>query len=171
MSDYQRQPFDLKNYVQHIKTQRQAGQCFICDLAAGENPHHMVYEDDRAIVFLNKYPSLYGYTLVAPRQHLEQVTGNFPLEDYLALQTLIHQVAESIRAELQPERVYICSLGSQQANSHVHWHIAPLPLGVPFEKQQFQAMMIEKGVLDIPDEELVQFAARLAQRIQTLRGQ
>ena len=169
MSDYQRQPFDLAAYVQGIKSQRQAGQCFICDLAAGQNPHHMIYENDQAVVFFNKFPTLVGYTLVAPRQHLEQVTGDFALADYLALQILIYQVAEALRQELNPERVYICSLGSQQANSHVHWHIAPLPYGVPFENQQFQAMMIERGTLDIPEADSIDLAARLGERIRTLR--
>lgn len=169
MSDYQRQSFDLANYVQDIKARRQAGQCFICDIVAGQNPHHMVYEDEQAVVFLNKYPTLVGYTLVAPRQHLEEVTGDFALDDYLALQTLIYQVTEALRAELNPARVYICSLGSQQANSHVHWHVAPLPYGVSFADQQFQAMMIERGILDIPEADKIQLAQRLGQRIQALR--
>jgi hypothetical protein len=34
----------------------------------------------------------------------------------------------------------VLSLGSQQANRHVHWHLAPLPPGVPFEQQQLAAL-------------------------------
>ena len=28
-----------------------------------------------------------------------------------------------------------------RANAHVHWHVAPLPPGVPYEQQQFRAVM------------------------------
>jgi diadenosine tetraphosphate (Ap4A) HIT family hydrolase len=128
--------------------------------------HHMVCEDDRAVVFLNKYPTVPGYTLVAPREHREQVTGDFPLEDYLAIQQTIYHVAEAIRDEFSPERVYILSLGSQQGNRHVHWHIAPLPPGVPYEAQQCAALSFEHaGVLSFSDDEMATFASRIRQRI------
>lgn len=130
--------------------------------------HHILYEDDFAVAFLNKYPTLYGYALVAPKQHREQVTGHFTLNEYLQLQELIYRVGEVVREETDAERIYILSLGSQQANSHVHWHIAPLPAGVPYEKQQFAALSIENGVLDIPDEEMAILAGRLRQRLQLI---
>ncbi len=109
---------------------------------------------------------LRGYVLVAPREHLEQVTSDFTLEEYLDLQQLIYQVAEAVRQEVPTERVYIFSFGSQQANSHVHWHIAPLPPGVPYEQQQFQAVLLENGVLDILEEELAGMASRIGRRIE-----
>lgn len=52
-------------------------RCFVCEVIA-DNPefaHHVVYEDEHAIAFLNRYPPLYGYVLVAPREHCEDVTG------------------------------------------------------------------------------------------------
>ncbi len=63
------------------------------------------------------------------------------------------------------------SLGSQQGNRHVQWHIALLPPGVPFNQQQFEALMLsDKGYLKIPDAELSELAARLGRRI-ALPGQ
>ena len=131
-----------------------------------EYSHHIVYEDDIAVAFLNKYPTLYGYTLVAPKMHREQVTGDFTAEDYLELQKVIFPVAEAVRLETEAERVYVLSLGSQQGNRHVHWHIAPLPPGVPFEEQQLAALGIEQGILDISDTQMKDLAARLARRIE-----
>ena len=104
------------------------------------------------------YPTLYGYTLVAPRQHREQVTGDFTLDEYLALQRIVYRVAEALRRVMLTERVYILSLGSQQGNRHLHWHVAPLPKGVPYEQQQFHALMAENGVLQISDNEMAQLA-------------
>ena len=64
------------------------------------------------------------------------------------------------------ERVYILSLGSQTGNRHIHWHVAPLPPGVPFEQQQFAALDAERaGVLAMDDPELAELARRIAQAI------
>lgn len=163
-----RKTFDTEKYIETI----QNTPCFICQMVAdnSQNYHHIIYEDDEAIVFLNKYPVLYGYTLVAPKAHKEQATGDFSLESYLKIQKVIYAVAEAIRNHLKPERVYILSLGSQQANSHVHWHIAPLPLGVPFEDQQLNALRFGNGILDLTDEELSDLAAGLRAELINLTG-
>jgi diadenosine tetraphosphate (Ap4A) HIT family hydrolase len=139
-----------------------AGRCFICELVSGnaEFAHRVVYEDDFAIAFLNAYPPLYGYVLVAPREHREQVTGAFTRAEYLRLQGLVYHIGEAIRAVVPTERLYILSLGSQQGNRHVHWHLAPLPPGVPFARQQLAAL--DTNIcLDLSDEELEHLAARL----------
>ena len=160
---FEYQQFDSKSYVERITT----GPCFICEMVTHSSASdHVIYQDERAIVFLNKYPTLYGYTLVAPCAHREQVTGDFRIQEYLDLQRLIYTVAEAVRAETHAERVYILSLGSQQANSHVHWHIAPLPPGVPFEKQQLAALRFSSGVLKIPEDELTELTLHLRERIE-----
>ena len=141
--------------------QRLGERCFICEFLAGnpEFAHHLVYEDDAAVAFLNAYPPLYGYILVAPRQHKEHVIGDFTLAEYLRLQEVVHRVGEAIREVVPTERLYVLSLGSQQGNRHVHWHLAPLPPGVPFEEQQLAALNAD--VLDLDEAELEELAARL----------
>jgi diadenosine tetraphosphate (Ap4A) HIT family hydrolase len=133
-----------------------------------EYPTHIVYEDDVAIAFLDKYPSLYGHTLVAPREHREQVTGDFTTEEYLDLQRRVHRVAQAIRREVGAERVYLYSFGSNQGNSHVHWHIAPLPPGVPYRQQQLAA--IRQDPLRILEEDRASLAARIRQRMEESTG-
>jgi histidine triad (HIT) family protein len=59
------------------------------------------------------------------------------------------------------ERIYVLSLGSRQGNSHVHFHVVPLPKGVPYERQQYHAVMAEHGVLTIPDDEMAAMARRI----------
>jgi diadenosine tetraphosphate (Ap4A) HIT family hydrolase len=99
-----------------------ARPCFICGLVSGDPDfaHHVVFEDDFAIAFLNRFPPLLGYVLVCPKAHLEQVTGDFSRHDYLRLQALIYDVGQALRACLEVERVYVLSLGSQAGNRHVH---------------------------------------------------
>jgi diadenosine tetraphosphate (Ap4A) HIT family hydrolase len=146
----------------------QDGPCFVCQIAAGapDNPIHMVYEDDVALAFLDKYPILYGHVLIASREHREQVTGDFNEGEYLDLQRVVYRVAEAVRNEVKPERVYIFTLGSQQGNAHVHWHVVPLPPGVPYEEQQFAILRrSERGILKMTEEEKALLAAHLRRRL------
>jgi histidine triad (HIT) family protein len=159
-----RQKFDVISYLKLIGSRG----CFICGLVSGDPAfaHHVVFEDDFAIAFLNKFPPLVGYVLVCPKAHLEQVTGDFSQADYLRLQAVVYAVSQALRAVLEVERVYVLSLGSQQANRHVHWHVAPLPPGVAPEDQQFAALDVERaGVLVMNDAEMSQLASRIAHAI------
>ena len=67
---------DLDAYERRVLT----GPCFVCGIVARDPDtpaHHIVYEDADTIAFFNRYPTLYGYTLVAPKVHREQATGYF----------------------------------------------------------------------------------------------
>lgn len=162
-----RKPFDEDTYIQRIQT----GPCFICGMIEGNlEGNHIIYQDDVFIAFLSKYPTLVGYTLVAPIQHFEQVTGDFSIEAYLMLQRAVYQVAEAVRQTFAPERVYILSLGSQQGNRHIHWHIIPLPPGVPFKEQQLAALSAEKGYLDISHAEMKTIARRIRGNMNTAQA-
>lgn len=158
-----REPFDLERYVRRSTE----GACFICEFLNG-NPDYrytLVYETETLVVFLNKYPTLYGYLLVAPKKHLVDVTGSFSEDEYLEIQQLIYRASEAVRAELGPERIYILSLGSVEANAHVHWHIAPLPHGVPLENQQYHALMHENGVVEAAEDEENKYAMQIRRRL------
>ena len=155
----ERRPVDLNQ----LHKAGAAGLCFICEFLKG-NPaydHVLIAETETAVAFLNKYPTLFGATLVAPKRHVEQVTGDFSEREYLALQGFLYRTAEAIRRVLAPERLYILSLGSQTANAHVHWHVAPLPPGVPLAEQQYHALMHEHGVVDVSERELRDLATRI----------
>ena len=125
----------------------------------------MIYQNEEFIAFLNKYPSLYGYARIAPIQHKEQVTGDFTMEGYLSLQRAVYRVAEAVRRTVETERIYILSLGSQQGNRHIHWHIAPLPHGIPFKQQQLAALSIDEGILEIPEPEMADLAERIRRKL------
>lgn len=155
--------FDMPSYMEQI----QSNPCFICAIIEGrDTTHHIVYRDEVAIAILSKYPTLYGYVLVAPITHREQVTSDFSVDEYIALQRIIHKVGEAIRQEVPTERLYILSLGSQQGNRHVHWHIAALPPGVPFEQQQLEALSVKtRGYLHLSEDESVALASKLRDRL------
>lgn len=90
------------------------------------------------------------------------------MEEYLGLQRLIYLVTEAVRKEVGAERMYIFTFGSNQGNSHVHWHVVPLPPGVSYESQQGVWASWRMGVLKIPEEEMASLAARIGRRIERI---
>ncbi len=141
----------------------QNSTCFVCRIVNGEMdyPHEIIFDDGEHFAFVARYPQMFGYVLVAPKQHLEHVVRDLDLDAYLRLQSVIHQVARAVESVVTPERTYLLSLGSQQGNPHIHWHIAPLPPGVPYQEQQYYALMAENGVIPWSLEQASSLAARL----------
>jgi diadenosine tetraphosphate (Ap4A) HIT family hydrolase len=144
--------------------------CFICRMVQGDVrfPENIIYEDDRALVFLDGYPRAYGYTLVAPKEHREQVTGDFSIAEYLDLQRLLYRVSEAVREEVGAERMYLYTFGSNQGNAHLHWHVVPLPPGVPYDEQQGAWATWSKGALRIPQEEMASLAEGIGRRVELI---
>src|SRR5690242_12930320 len=82
---FSRVPFDMQAYRRHVESH----DCFICAVADRDSPtrqaHAVIYEDSQFLVFLNRFPTVFGHTLVCPRAHLEQATADFTEDEYLAL--------------------------------------------------------------------------------------
>ncbi len=151
-----RRKFDTGQYARRSRE----GPCFVCALLTchPDYRHHEVYQDEETIAFLARYPTLRGYCLVAPKRHVESWIHDLDQAAFLRLQAVVRKVASAIAATVATERMYALSLGSQQGNAHLHWQLAPLPPGVPYEQQQFAALMLENGVLDVDDSELADLA-------------
>ncbi|KNX39555.1 histidine triad (HIT) protein [Luteipulveratus halotolerans] len=126
-----------------------AEECFICAFLAGEpgKEHLVVAEDEHHVAFLDRFPTLRGKLLAAPRRHVEHVVRDLTENEFAALMRFVHRVALALESVVLSERTYVYSLGSQQGNAHLHWHIAALPPGTPYREQQFVAIMTEHGVL------------------------
>jgi diadenosine tetraphosphate (Ap4A) HIT family hydrolase len=160
-----RHDFDLDAYARETRERT----CFICDIVAGRDGdgHQILHRDDTAIAFFNRYPTMLGYCLVAPIDHREAVLDDFTEAEYLLLQGVVRKVGRAVSSVVPTERVYVLSLGSNQGNAHVHWHVAPLPPGIAYEDQQFHALMIETaGYLDVSTTELDELAAAIRAELQ-----
>jgi diadenosine tetraphosphate (Ap4A) HIT family hydrolase len=157
-----RVPFDLDAYEARVRADSARGACFICEIVRGERDDHLVvFRDEVRIAFLAKFPTLIGYTLVAPLEHRPDVVGSFTEAEYVELHRRVHRIGAAVSSAVPTERLYVLSLGSHQGNAHVHWHVAPLPPGVPYREQQYAALMHEHGHLDLPQAELRAVAARI----------
>ncbi|MFF0312006.1 HIT family protein [Streptosporangium sp. NPDC004379] len=154
-----RVPFDVESYSRRSRT----GPCFICAIVSGDpgQPEEIVYDDGTHIGFLARFAALPGYVIVAPKVHVEHVVRDLDEDRFIAVMRVVRRVALALEASVPCERTYLLSLGSQQGNAHLHWHIAALPPGVPYEQQQYHALMAEGGIVEHTPEELAALAARV----------
>ncbi|MEU0804561.1 HIT family protein [Streptomyces sp. NPDC005970] len=164
----ERQSMDLETYTARARR----GPCFVCAFVSGDPDyaHHTVFEDDDHVAFLDRWPTLTGKVLVAPKRHIEHVVRDLDPEAYGRLMLVVREVALAMEDCVGAERTYLYSLGSQQGNAHLHWHIAGLPPGTPYERQQFAALMTENGVLAMAPEEASDMAGRIRDRIAARGG-
>jgi len=164
MKTYERYHPDMKTLHHGFRTE----PCFVCGIVKSlpDPPAHVVYEDDTYVAFLDSYPRQLGYTLVCPKEHRTQITADFSLTEYLSIQQLVYHICEAIREEMDAERMYVFTFGSNQGNAHVHWHVVPLPKGTPYDQQQGAAVGWQAGVLRVPEEDMAAIASRLRERIE-----
>jgi diadenosine tetraphosphate (Ap4A) HIT family hydrolase len=154
------EPMDLAGYVERVRGR----PCFICALLAGApgfELEQVVFEDPEHVAFLDRYPTMPGKVLVAPKAHVEHVVRDLDAEAYLRLMAFVRRVALAVESVVPSERTYLLSLGSQQGNSHVHWHVAPLPPDTPYEEQQYYALMTENGRIPWSAAQAAELAERL----------
>lgn|SRR5690606_10875797 len=160
-------PFDVAAYEARVRSI----PCFICAVVAGDPAfayEQIFYEDEHHLAFLSRYPTMPGYALVSPKAHVEHVVRELSEEAYLALMGVVRKVAVAVEAVVPSERTYVLSLGSQQGNSHLHWHVAPLPPGTPYREQQFHALMSENGLIPWSREQAEELAGRLREAVSSL---
>ena len=147
------QNFDVVAYERRSRE----GPCFVCLIADGDvsqrADNEVIFEDDEVLVFLDRYPTVEGYVPVCPRRHVEHVTGDFSEEEYVALQRWVHRVGGALRHSVPTERLYVLSLGSQQGNRHLHWHVVAQPPGLAYGDQQLALLAKSvRGVLPFDPE-------------------
>lgn len=168
----ERQSMDLDVYVDRARH----GPCFVCAFLRGhpDHRHEVVFEDEDHVAFLDRWPTLPGKVLVAPKAHIEHVVRDLDEAAYTRLMLVVREIALAVEAVCGSERTYLYSLGSQQGNAHLHWHVAGLPPRTAYQQQQFHALMTENGVVSVSPEEAADTAARLREAVATrgiLRGQ
>ncbi|MBR7835306.1 hypothetical protein KDL01_18675 [Actinospica durhamensis] len=163
---------DTDAYAARLRADNDAGHCFICELADPRTTPEreiVAYRDEHCVVFFPQWQRLRGYCLLAPVRHVTGVVSDFEEPEYLEVQRRVHRLGLVLSSLTPTERLYVCSLGSMQGVEHVHWHLAPLPPGVPFREQQFAAMD-KAEYLVIPKPELDELARRIGAGMAAMAG-
>jgi histidine triad (HIT) family protein len=101
--------------------------CIFCKIVAGEVPCCKVFEDDRALAFMDIMPLNKGHLLVVPKDHYENI---FEIDDglYGHLMSLISRIAKAVKMTVEPDGMNILQLNGRAANQvvpHLHIHIVP----------------------------------------------
>ena len=112
-------------------------QCVFCRIIGGEEMVSLVYEDDRALAFLDIQPVGTGHTLVVPKEHHETL---FDLPDDLALHCIAvaRRIAPGIRGATGAAAINLFAANGRAGGQdvpHFHWHLLPVQEGETFAFQ------------------------------------
>jgi histidine triad (HIT) family protein len=99
--------------------------CRFCKIVAGDEPSHVVFEDERTLAFLDNRPLFPGHSLLVPREHVETL-GDLPDE-------LLNPLFESARllsvaipkAMRKPGSFVAMNNVVSQSVPHLHVHVVP----------------------------------------------
>jgi len=95
--------------------------CIFCKIAQGKIPADKIYEDEKCIVILDKFPATEGQSLVISKEHIPYI---FDLDDelYLHLFKITKKIGKAIDKSLKPERTCILVEGFDVPHTHVRIH-------------------------------------------------
>lgn len=101
--------------------------CIFCKIVAGSIPSSRIYEDDKAIAFMDISPLNKGHLLVVPKEHFENIFEIGP-DLYGHLMAVICRIAKAVKQVVAPEGMNIMQLNGKAGNQvvpHLHIHIVP----------------------------------------------
>ena len=92
--------------------------CIFCKFSKGEIKPITVYEDDKCIVFLDKFPLTKGQTLVVGKKHIDNV---FDLsdEDYQHVFNVAKRIVKASDTAFNTIRTWLLVQGMQVAHNHI----------------------------------------------------
>jgi histidine triad (HIT) family protein len=101
--------------------------CIFCAIVTGEQPAHLVDEDDDTIAFLDILPWTQGHTLVVPRRHSRNLY-EIDDDDLRAASVAAKRLAGRMRERLDCDGVNLLNSSEAAANQEVfHFHVHVLP--------------------------------------------
>jgi len=131
--------------------------CLFCKFASGKIKPEIVYEDEKCLVIMDKFPLSKGQTLIIGKPHIDYV---FDLEDedYLHCFKIAKKIAKVSDEAFGSERCWLLIQGLQVAHNHIK--IIPYYKGVHIP--------IEEGTgKEVSDKELREQAEKIKKAIQS----
>jgi histidine triad (HIT) family protein len=101
--------------------------CIFCKIVAGKIPCTKVYEDERALAFMDVSPLNEGHLLVVPKEHFGDIVEIDP-GLYGHLYALVCKMAKAVQASVGPEGMNVMQLNGKAGNQvvpHLHIHLVP----------------------------------------------
>ena len=108
-----------------------AERCVFCRITKGEVSALKVYEDEKAVAFLDIHPSAPGHTLIIPKAHVARVE-DLPENDAAALFRALHRLVGPIQVAVDASASTIGINNGRESGQevpHVHIHVIPRSRG------------------------------------------
>lgn len=102
-------------------------KCIFCKIINKIIPNAIVYEDNKFLVFMDKYPINYGHTLIIPKTHFNNIL-EMPINLVGELYSLVPRIAKAVITTIEGDGFNISQNNGKSANQivpHVHVHIVP----------------------------------------------
>ena len=137
--------------------------CIFCRIIGGEEMVSIVYEDTRAIAFLDVQPASRGHTLVVSKEHYETLF-DLPEDLLMHCMAVAKRIAPGLRGAVGAQAINVFSANGRAGGQdvpHFHMHLIPIREGEPFALQlpPDDAPIPQRAELDIT-------AARIGRAIQ-----
>ncbi len=111
------------NY-QKVGIIKKMNDCIFCKIISGEIPSVKIWEDEKHIAILDKFPNTKGQILVIPKKHFESQLTKMPDENYKDLMLVSKKVARLLENKLNVKRVAMVIEGL--GVNHMHVKLYPL---------------------------------------------
>lgn len=99
--------------------------CIFCEIAAGREPAHIVFEDEAVVSFLDARPLFKGHTLIVPRIHHETLL-DLPSEQIGPFFAVVQRHAGAVPAAMQATGTFVALNNVvSQSVPHLHAHVVP----------------------------------------------
>lgn len=99
--------------------------CRFCQIVAGDESAHVVFEDERTLAFLDNRPLFPGHSLLVPRDHYETL-ADLPDELVGPLFATARLLSVAIpRAMRKPGSFVALNNVVSQSVPHIHVHVVP----------------------------------------------
>ena len=99
--------------------------CRFCQIIAGDEHGHVVFEDERTLAFLDNRPLFPGHSLLVPRDHYETL-GDLPDELVAPLFENARLLSVAVpKAMRKPGSFVALNNVVSQSVPHVHVHVVP----------------------------------------------
>jgi histidine triad (HIT) family protein len=139
----------------------ESANCIFCRIVRKEAPASILYEDDRALVFLDIRPLNEGHTLVIPKEHYETVY-DMPEELVSHIYKIVKRSAVAVKAATNADGITIIQQNERAAGQeilHLHVHVVP--------RYEGQTLPHFRDIPHASREQLERAAERIRQKLES----
>lgn len=133
-------------------------KCIFCKIIEKQIPNAIIYEDNKFLAFMDRYPINHGHSLLVPKQHFNNIL-EMPKELVGELYSMVPFLANAIIKTIDSDGFNINQNNGRSANQiipHVHVHIVPR-----FSKEKIKGQWPTRKIAKIDELEII------AKKIQT----